>query len=147
MHRERAERIRQLMDGYERKRLQQLRLALLLFRLSPAAAMQHAAMEVAHTGPSRMEAFLRQARAYRHVFNAYLERKWRGFGPWRAFFTAEGQVLKPRLDVSDMPHFQEAPSCLGDDVTRALPDIAILVLYNLALLSAAVFQFPRYDPR
>lgn len=147
MNREREEQIGKLTEDYMRRRAQQFRLALLLSKVSPASTMRNAVMEMAQTGPSRMEAFVNQARTYRSAFIDYINKKSLESGPWRAFFTIEGKVVKPRVDLTDMPQFQEIPSDFLNSLASALFDILTLVLYGFVLAGFTFFNFLRYDAR
>ena len=49
--------------------------------------------------------------------------------------------------VSDIPEFQYEFLSLGETLKSSLPDILLLILYNLILFSAAYFSFVRYDVR
>jgi ABC-type transport system involved in multi-copper enzyme maturation permease subunit len=147
MNRERDEQIGKLMEDYMRRRVQQFRLALLLAKVSPASTMRSAVMELSQTGPSRMDAFISQAKVYRNAFNDYINKKSLESGPWRAFFTIEGKVVKPRIDLSDMPQFQEASSRFSNSLANALFDLLALILYNFALSGFTFFNFLHYDAR
>jgi ABC-type transport system involved in multi-copper enzyme maturation permease subunit len=54
--------------------------------------------------------------------------------------------IKP-LDLSDLPVFMDRPASFAERLTKWLPSVLILVIYNLLLFALAYFAFVRYDPR
>jgi len=51
------------------------------------------------------------------------------------------------LDMRDRPHFQYQPQAIGERIGLVLPQVGLLVLFNLLFFAGAFVSFLRYDVR
>ena len=111
-------------------------------RLSPVSAFVRPMAELARTGWIESGQFRRLVRQYEEVLD-------------REIFTKQHIVRLPRgITFSNdadpkaaAPVFAYVPAPEDRIVRNILPDIALLLVFNLVLFSAAFVAFLRYDPR
>lgn len=152
--------VRSHYSVYENVMKQRARLARNLSRFSPAALFQYAAESVADTGPNREARFLKDARAYARVYDAYIQEKLGklvGTSPW-SFSTSvllDGQhvhISSPHPqeyqgDKSDFPRFVESKPNLAGNTREAFLDLGALALWNLIVAVLAFWRVSRCDVR
>ena len=127
-------------------------------RVSPAALFQYAAEEVANAGYVRMRRFREELHNYQKVYEDYVRgkvgkvvRSSRFGQTWS--FGFKGQQIKissPRPerytgDMSDFPMFAENEPSVWEGIANASVDLALLVLWNVALFLLAYLSFLKYD--
>ena len=128
----------------------QHRLALALARISPTASMSLSMSQLAGTDVDMSRDFMEQALTYQKKFASFCEAKTgvvaSGF---RVIRQVEGEELpeeKP-LDVSEIPVFEHHEMATAAVVDAAIPDIGLLVIYNLLFFVGAFVAFLKYDLR
>jgi ABC-type transport system involved in multi-copper enzyme maturation permease subunit len=123
--------------------LAQYRTARALLRLSPLASYDFATAALAGTDVDRHVALLQGARQVDQALRGWQAEKARAY-PEREF--AQMNVPKP-LDLSGLPAAREQAEEVDAALVRSLPDVALLVIFNLAVMVAAQVAFQRYDAR
>lgn len=77
--------------------------------------------------------------------------KWTGYYAfYRGRYFQEAVNYRPKLtflNLEDLPAFESPELGMTERLRRSLPDIGILVFYNLLLFILAYFSFSVYDPR
>ena len=132
-------------EEYEQLQAAQERLARNLGRISPAASLSFAALEIADTGLGRKRRFLDAARAHRAEFSVWVNE--RIHEDRRRPQTSDGSSSRGRLDVADMPEFRLPRATVSSHLMAAIPDASVLLFLLFGLLGAAHLRFLRYDPR
>jgi ABC-type transport system involved in multi-copper enzyme maturation permease subunit len=140
----------------ERRRVAELRRekqALLLARITPATSFTLLADEIAGTSVAMRDHFTTQARTFQELYARFLKEK-RGddgvaSGGFRMVIrTDDGSAEAPKpINTAEIPVFQFFEPDVRGSIGRALPDIALLALWNLALVTIASVSFMRYDVR
>ena len=128
-------------DVHERQK-RQFAIAAALSRLSPVSCFIRPMSELGRTGWLEYENYLASARRYEAVLNRdiFSKQKWmrtgRGVAGWsEANFKAA------------VPVFVYVPIPTEDIMRNILPDVFLLVIFNLLFFSGAFVSFLRYDAR
>ena len=123
----------------EQLRFRRARIARNLLRLSPAAMYNLATQAWAGTDLYGVEDFFETARHYRRTLvnyfydkNAFSSRQW---------FASD----KGAIDLEDLPRFVYLRADLWTNASRALPDLQLLLLLNVALFLATFAIFVRQE--
>ncbi len=127
----------------EKKRNTQLRLTTNLARLSPVGCFVRPMSEISHTGWLRYLQFQEEATRFRQILNKQFYSKFEVFeekgGGGYSNFKGDDSAPAPRFTTSQIS--------FGDIMRNVLPDLVLLVIYNLILFSAAFVGFLKYDVR
>lgn len=153
-----------LEESYRNQQDGMTRLALLISRFSPAAAMSHSAEVMAGTDfevhrrwrddllgyRSSLEQFLRSKGVQFGGFRMVVRRE--TSGPGRGNQSTDIRIGGPttedaRLDVDAMPSFGSRPESFVSALGRAAPDLLLMGLWSAAALLLAFAKFMRYDVR
>jgi ABC-type transport system involved in multi-copper enzyme maturation permease subunit len=150
-------------EDYRNRQDAMTRLALVLSRLSPAAAMSHAVETMAGTDFEMHRRWRDQLLAYRGQLEAFLRERGVTFGGFRIAIRTETRSTGGRsenrtvriggpddettLDLTAMPQFtprrESAVAALG----RAAPDLAVMAVWAAVALMLAFARFMKYDVR
>lgn len=111
-------------------------------RLSPASCFILPLAELGRTGWLEYQQFSTQVRQYldvlnRDIFNKQIETRMQG-GPDAASVAYQSAVA---------PAFEYVRTLAEVVIRNVLPDIAMLILFNLVFFTGAFIAFIRYDPR
>ena len=132
----------------ENKQREQQNLSLNLARVSPSTSFSLAATNLAGTSLDMQRNYLDQANTYQDVF-ANFQREKTGAttgGGFMFFIRTQGEEV-PKIDPAELPQFNYKPLSLASVFQSALPDIGILILYNIIFFAASFVSFLRYDLR
>ncbi len=131
-------------DRRNRERVRQ-RVALGLSRVSPASVFALASTNLSGTSLRLKERYLDSAAEYREVYLRFLEEKTgsSSSGWWHGGSTESDEEIDPL----NLPEFDFKDVSTADHVTGALPDFAILILFNIVFFVGAFLAFLRYDVR
>lgn len=121
---------------------QQYRTARILMRLSPSAAYDFATSALAGTDLDSHLALLSAARRTDEELRSWQREKEARY-PDRVL---QMNIPSP-LDLSALPVPQEPREALSRTFQRILPDVLLLVFFNLILMTASHVAFQRYDVR
>ncbi len=136
----------QLNEDRRNREAVQQKLALNIARISPAASFSLASADLAGTSLELKYRFLESANEYQVTYSDFINEKTDGMGGgWWARGGTETQ--SDPIDPYELPAYnykEPAPSAL---IAGALPDIAILALFNLVFFVGAFVAFLKYDVR
>jgi len=138
-----------VIDDYRNAMIEQVKLARMLMRISPAIVYKYAAEEVTGAGLVHFENFLSNVRRYKDQLleftRAEYSRQERKLGK---------DVLKGKLgaanepiDFDAIPKFVDKSPSLEVALENTLWDILLLVLFNILFFIGAFASFLRYDVR
>jgi ABC-type transport system involved in multi-copper enzyme maturation permease subunit len=121
------------------------RLALGIARISPASVFTLAATTLAGTSLKLKNRFDQSARAYRDAYTRFLEEK-TGSAMTGWWMRGESEN-EEEIDPYELPAFKYEAAGLSDHVTGAIPDLVILLLFNVVFFVGAFVAFLKYDVR
>lgn len=128
---------------YRNRNLEQANLVNQLWLFSPFSNFMLVSQGVAGTDLGSHHRFLQQARALEQAFIQWQEAKVRQYPQRERTYM---QAFGP-LDLSEMPAAEYQPESVASLLTRLLPAITIMVLWNIILFAVVHAMFIRYDPR
>jgi ABC-type transport system involved in multi-copper enzyme maturation permease subunit len=127
----------------------QERLALGLARISPAAVVSLASMEIAGTGVHMQEAYVEAAQRYQKTYAEFMKQK-TGMNVGGGFVfrvTTDSEEEKKPINVQEIPSFEFQPPALSASLGAVAVDLGLLALTTLLSFAAAFVGFLRYDVR
>ena len=127
------------LPALEQTRFRRAKIARNLLRLSPAAMYNLATQAWTGTDLYGVEDFFEAARQYRRTLVNYFYDK--GAFSSRQWFASD----KGAIDLDDLPRFVYPRADLWTNALRALPDLQILLLLNVALFLATFAIFVRQE--
>ncbi len=136
----------------ERTNAQQIqrRLAFGIARISPASTFTLATTELAGTSLHLERQFRDAASAYQQSYASFMFKK-TGVNLSRGmiiFRSSDGEEEKPKpINAHELPSFAFSLPGLAESMRSALPDLGLLVLYNMLFFAGAFVAFLRYDVR
>jgi len=111
-------------------------------RLSPVSSFVRPMAELARSGWLESGQFRREVRQYEEVLNREI------FDKQRIIRMPRGGMISNEADPkAPAPVFAYVPTPEDDVVRDILPDVALLILFNLVFFAGAFVTFLRYDPR
>ena len=121
------------------------RVALGISRISPASVFALASTSLAGTSLDLKNRYLESAREYREGYLRFIKEKTgsASSGWWMGGREESNEEIDPR----ELPSFDFQPAAASNQVNEALPDIGILLLFNLIFFVGAFVAFLRYDVR
>jgi ABC-type transport system involved in multi-copper enzyme maturation permease subunit len=131
-------------DRRNRERVRQ-RVALGLSRVSPASVFALASSNLAGTSLVLKERYLDSAAEYREAYMRFLVEKTGSSG--NSWWSRGGNENDEEIDPHDIPSFDFKEASTSSHVESALPDLAILLLFNVVFFVGAFLAFLRYDVR
>ena len=136
----------------ERRNLlnKQERLAFNISRISPVAVFNLASTTLAGTSVDLRNHFQKRAEEYSESFAAFYKKKTgREIGSPGSSSSRDEEEKKPKqpIDIREIPEFVYQPPGLSVILKDSIPDMAILILFNLIFFSGAFLAFLRYDLR
>jgi ABC-2 type transport system permease protein len=140
----------QLNEGRENKSAAQQRLALTLARVSPTASFSLAAADLASTSLALRNSYLEAAQNYQTEFAQFMQSKnadQRGFVISMRSTSPEEEEEPEPIDTRELPQFRYEPPPASEAFGSSLPDLAILLVFNLVFFAGAFVAFLRYDVR
>ena len=140
-----------LNEERHNRQVQQEKLAFGISRISPAAVFNLASTTLCGTSLELKDHFQKQASSYSESFAEFIRGKTgRNLGGMIIIFKGPGEEepQKPKpINPREIPEFAYKPPEVSVILHDALPDIAILLLYNLIFFIGAFLSFLRYDLR
>jgi ABC-type transport system involved in multi-copper enzyme maturation permease subunit len=144
-----------LNEDFRNRKAQQEKLTYLLSRISPAAAFQIAAMNLAQTNVAIKARYEDAMNIFRTAFNQYTQKKQEqsggGMGGIKITFDSNTgfKIDTPhqdaRLDFSDAPQFVPPQKTLKEIFSLVIVDFGILICSTLIAFGITFFRFQRYD--
>ena len=137
-------------DEYMNQRLNQIRKAKSILKLSPTSVFIQLAEQICQTGIDRYENFYRQVFDYRkqlHQFIVDADRQDEKV-PHLVYERDNGATIsKRKVETNAIPKFEEIEMNYGSSLKDALGNIAILLGFNIFLFLGVYWAFNRYDVR
>ena len=125
--------------------------ALALARISPTASFSLAAADLASTSLALRDSYMNAANAYQSEFAQFMQRKdadQGGFMMSRRTMHGTDEVEEPEpINVRELPEFTYEPPEASEAITASLPDLGLLLLFNIVFFTGAFVAFLRYDVR
>ena len=138
----------QLNEQRENKSGVQQRLALSIARISPAASFSLAAADLASTSLGLRATYLEAAKAYQVQYSRFMKSK--NAGDNRVVIShrmgADEEEPEP-IAPAELPVFDYNAPATSETISAALPDLGLLVLFNIIFFFGAFVAFLRYDVR
>jgi len=134
--------VEKVSETFNERSKSQERLAMILTSLSPAANFVFIATDVSETGIEADNYWGRQSGEYQRQMGQYAEAQYQ-----------KEKEKNPAYDSNDYlnlrarPRFTYRPSSFAERFIGTMPQLGVLVLFNLLFLSGAVAAFQRYDVR
>ncbi|MBN1997041.1 ABC transporter permease subunit [candidate division KSB1 bacterium] len=146
---------RKLYENFRNQQIRQEKLAFSFSRLSPASAYQLTAMNLAGTDIHLKIRYEQALEEYKKSLVSYAEEKQEESGQTGgiriSIDSASGMKIEAgrntRLDVSDMPRFQEIKQTISHVLAPSIWDITLLIVYTLCAIAGSFAAFLRYDVR
>ena len=135
-----------LNEDRRNKESRQQQVALSIARISPTSSFSLASADLAGTSLELKQRFQETANAYQVTYSNFINEKTDGMGGgWWA--RGGDDTQSDPIDPYELPayNFEEPPA--SELVSGALPDMAILVFFNLIFFVGAFVAFLRYDVR
>ena len=144
--------VSRLNEERRNKQITQEKLAFGISRISPTAVFTLASTTLSGTSLELRNHFQKRAEAYSESFAEFIRKKTgRNIGGSRIVIrvTPQEQQKKPPqpINTREIPEFVYESPELASIFRDALPDIAILILFNLIFFTGAFLAFLRYDLR
>jgi hypothetical protein len=134
-------------DRRNRENVQQ-RIALSIARISPAASFALASADLAGTSLELKQRFVNSANTYQETYAQFIAEKTGGMsGGWWSRGGDNNAENREAIDPYELPvyNYEEPPA--RELITGALPDIGVLILFNLVFFTGAFVSFMKYDVR
>ncbi len=123
--------------------------ALSLARISPTASFSLAASDLAFTSMELRASFVEASAAYQQEFANFMRSKNVDYGG--DVFVGHGapvRVEEPEpIDTRELPLFAYAPPPASEAIIKSLPNLGLLLMFNVFFFAGAFFRFNRYDVR
>lgn len=137
-------------EDYENRRREQEKLALNLSRVSPASVFTLASTELAGTSLGLQNRYMDSATEYQNVYGNFMQEKTganQGGGFRMIMITTDDQEEPDYLDPDEMPQFEYKPVSAGVAASTSMPDLGLLILFNILFFGGAFAAFLKYDLR
>ncbi|MFC2173948.1 ABC transporter permease [Acidobacteriota bacterium] len=141
-----------LNEDRRNRQVRQERLTFGLARISPSASFSLAAANLSGTSIDMKQHFVDEATAYQETFGKFmLEKTGMNLGGRVIYFKmkrGDGEEEEEKLiDPRELPEFFFRPEPVAAVMKRAVVDVGLLILYNIAFFVGAFVAFMRYDVR
>ncbi len=135
-------------DRRNRQRVQE-NLGFGLARVSPAATFTLAATALAQTSLGQKERFLEEAERFQEAYKRFMLEKTGVASGFRMLKIRIGEETEEiaAIDPGELPGFDFHPASAGEYVENSMPDIGLLLIFNLVFFALAYFRFLVYDVR
>ena len=132
-------------DRRNREGVQQ-KLALSIARISPAASFALASADLAGTSLELKHRFISSANVYQETYGKFINEKTGGVG--NGWWSRGGpDTQSDPIDPYELPAYTYEEPSSSELISGALPDMGILVLFNLLFFAGAFIAFLKYDVR
>lgn len=125
----------------------QEKISLAISRISPATCFTLAASDLASTSIFLRNNFIAKAADYQNIF-AEFQRKKTGMttgGGMMMIISNDNDVKE--INPQELPKFDYKYPGIGESLSHAIPDISLLLLFNILFFAGAYFSFLKYDLR
>lgn len=131
-------------DRQNRERVQQ-KIALGISRISPSSVFSLAATNLAATSLDLQQKYRDQSVQYQETYARFIEEKTGDTG--NVIFFGDEQEEEDPIDAYELPAFTFERPGTGELVSKSLPDMGLLMLFNIVFFAGSFLAFLRYDVR
>jgi len=130
----------------------QTREGIIVSKISPYSLFRFIGETISDNGCSGFVRFYNQARKYHDEYHNFLKAKDRADKDSYHLVVNETWTFKTFMsnkpvEYNEIPVFQYSSPSIRDTIHDTLPDVMILVLWNILLFTGSFFAFVRYDVR
>ncbi len=136
-----------LNEDRQNREAQQQNVALSVARLSPASAFSLAATDLAGTSLALKRRYTELANAYQDSYATFIRGKTGTSGGFMITTRGQQQEEPEPIDVTELPVFTYEEPETQAFIGEALPDLGLLLIFNVMLFAGAFVAFLRYDVR
>jgi len=140
-----------LYEDYYNQKMGQELLAFSLSKFSPASQLQLAAMKLSGTDTGLKKRYEDAMKTYKAQYSKFVEQKGGGFGMRFSFGRGTSSVSGPdqaaKINISEMPRFQDPVYSFGEAVSASLFDLGLITLVNILAFVGAFVAFLKFDMR
>ena len=136
----------QLNENRRNREFAQQKLALNIARISPTASFALASSNLAGTSLELKQRFTDSADSYQETYAAFINEKTDGMGGGWWSRMNQQEEAEP-INPSELPVYEYSEPDTSEFINGALPDMGILVLFNLLFFAGAFITFLKYDVR
>jgi ABC-type transport system involved in multi-copper enzyme maturation permease subunit len=143
-----------LYEEFYNQKSRQEQLAFSLAKFSPASMFQLVAMKLAGTDTGLKRRYEEAMKTYREQYTKFVQQKGGGMGGFRiSMGRGTKQVFSgptastQKIDITEMPRFQQPVYSFGEAVTASLFDLSLLAIFNILAFVGAFVAFLRFDMR
>ena len=136
----------QLNENRRNREFAQQKLALNIARVSPTASFSLASANLAGTSLELKQRFTDSADSYQELYATFINEKTDGMGGGWWSRMNQNDEADP-INPAELPVYQYEEPETSEFINGALPDMTILVLFNLLFFAGAFLTFLRYDVR
>lgn len=142
VNKEQQEQADKLSETFMQRSKQQEELARVITSASPFSNFVFVATDMTETGIAGDNDWHEQVERYGSTFWKYAETKYQKEKQRNPAFDSNDY-----LDMRDRPRFQYQPSGFSERIVSVLPQVGMLVIFNLIFLAGAFGSFLKYDVR
>ncbi|MCH8246893.1 MAG: ABC transporter permease [Bacteroidetes bacterium] len=138
----------QLNEQRNNKAARRQKFALALARISPTASFSLAAADLASTSLALRSSYMDAANSYQAAFAQFMQSKNADTQGFRFMRHGDDEVEEPEeIDLRELPAFTYEPPDVSDAIGASLPDLGLLLLFNIVFFAGAFVAFLKYDVR
>jgi len=138
----------QLNEQRNNKAGLQQNLALALARISPTASFSLAAADLASTSLALRSSYMDAANSYQSAYAQFMQSKDADSQGFRFMRHGNDEVEEPEeIDLRELPEFTYQPPDASEAIAASLPDLGLLLLFNIVFFAGAFVAFLKYDVR
>jgi ABC-type transport system involved in multi-copper enzyme maturation permease subunit len=144
-----AEARNQVNHNYMNQRINQIKKAKSILKISPTTVFSSLSEQICTTGLDHFEYFYQQIVDYRNQFRQFITEtdKADPDSPHQIYEWESSPMSQKPVDSNAIPRFQEKELSLIKTIKRALSNFAVLIIFNAILFIAVFVAFGRYDVR
>jgi hypothetical protein len=121
--------------------------ALNIARLSPASAFSLAATDLMGTSLELKHRYQESANAYQQSYRQFIQQKTGVTGGFFIVMGGEEEEEQDPIDPRELPVFEYEEPETDTFIDEALPDMGLLLVFNVLFFAGAFLAFLRYDVR
>ncbi|MBX2822251.1 MAG: ABC transporter permease [Rhodothermaceae bacterium] len=136
----------QLNENRRNREFVQQKLALNIARVSPTASFALASSDLAGTSLELKQRFVESANLYQQTYATFVNEKTGGMGGgWWSRMNSDEEA--DPIDPYELPVYEYVEPETSEFINGALPDMALLMVFNLLFFAGAFVRFLKYDVR
>lgn len=138
----------QLNENRRNREQVQHKIALNIARISPAASYSLASADLAGTSLELKQRFINSANTYQESYAKFIAEKTGGMsGGWWSRGGGDNAEARDPIDPYELPTYSYEEPPASELIAGALPDLGVLIMFNLVFFAGAFVAFLKYDVR